>query len=45
MRPSQWLDEASFGSAASQQPWHAPRLDAQRAASRVQNLLAGVLSC
>ena len=42
---AQWLDEASFGSAASQQPWHAPRLDAQRAASRVQNLLAGVLSC
>ena len=33
---AQWLDEASFGSAASQQPWHAPRLDAQRAASRVQ---------
>lgn len=42
---AEWLDEASFGSAASQQPWHAPRLDAQRAASRVQNLLAGVLPC
>jgi len=40
-----WLDEASSGGGASAQPWHAPRLDAQRAVSRVQRLLGGALPC